>query len=190
MNDLPGRVAEFRSLGEWVGLASGKAPKRAAKYYAAIETLQAPHWILDKDRGRVILSRTAPVKITERNTDEGSAIRVEIAEELRQNPDSFHRVDLAIGERLRRAGLPRVQTCHVKLYLYVLVRLKAKHKRASLTNIFRATGLAHYFAQRNGKRAQRLIESGLNALRKAGVIGKWRRLGGGLIEFEGIVKAL
>jgi hypothetical protein len=178
-------VAEFRSEAEWIELACGKRARSAPEYHNAIRSLAEPHWMLDRHGDRHIIAQERPIEIvTEYDLAGGGGapknLSVRIAESLCRNRRSFHQVPLALSQQLRDGGLRRVSTAHVKLYLYVLTRVRSREPQhvMQLENIIAATGLECHVKNRQRSRAITLIRDGLNAMVGAHMLEEWEFLPG------------
>jgi len=183
--------AEFKSVNEWITISAGGRGSDRTKYLESIKTIQEPHWILDFHKHRYIITHIPPVIVSKKRTiDESGKIEysivVHISKVIRQNIKSFHMVPLALAKLLRSGGLKRVQTAHIKLYLYILTRVKSRKPQHTLdmNNIYAAAGLMDYFKHCHGNRARQLISNGLDAMKKAMILDRWKPLGGSHIEIE------
>lgn len=182
-------IAEFRSEAEWIQLASGKNPRSAPEYHAAIRSLAEPHWMLDRDGDRDIIARERPVEVVRgydigRGGGSAKIVSVRIAESLCRNRRSFHQVPLGLSQLLRDGGLRRVSTAHAFLYFYVLTRVRSRDPQhvMSLANIISATGLKRHIQNRQRGRAMTIIRDGLNAMVGAHMLEEWEFLPGDRIQ--------
>lgn len=185
------KVAIFKTRAEWIELASGRSYRSANDYIQAVDTLAEPHWILDKQDDRQIVVCQAPVELSNEYVLGGpggtrKVLKVTISKALQAPGRSFYQIPAALGSRLRGGGLPRVKAAHLRLYLYIMTRLKSKRPQLVVTfeNVIRAAGLQHHLAPeaRQPQRALKKIEQGLNAMVGAGMIISWQINGANKIE--------
>lgn len=186
--DNDSSVSEFRSEAEWIELASGKPARSAPEYHKAIRALETPRWTLDKIAGRLIVDHKHPVTITERYDLTApqrprKVLAVTLSEPMTRNRRSFFQIPLGLSAILRGGGLRKVATSHLRLYLYVLARVRSKTSQRSILieNMIRAAGLYQHLVNGQANRAMKVIRDGLNAMVGAHILDEWEFLPGNRI---------
>lgn len=167
-----------RSEYELIKIASGKK-ERSRHLSGALESLQREKTFILKDQGHRFC-KIAPISVTKQE----NGLLIQFSRPIALLMDSFIKIPLAPSSYFRKGGLRRVEKAHLLLYLYLRERIHGhkKSKNFQIEPLFCAMGVKHYFEQRNGHRAMKILETGLIALEKSFVLSSFQFLSKDQVE--------
>ena len=166
-----GPTAFFKSLRNLGAIAFNKpSNKLSGAEKKSLETVQQPRPIIFKERisGRSLklLSTDAPIKISKTK----NGIKVEIHSPWLKYSNSYKVLPLGIAELLRSTGVRIVTTPQIKFMVWCSFHLTNKPKSYDTSKIMKAIGLGHYFKNRNGHRARKILAQSIQTMHKLGFI--------------------